>query len=156
MPGFAVQMGFGLHVGWAIEGPIGAVRARNRSTQAARACMRSLAFSFSFEAASAAVAPDGWRWFRRAGSGQVIRPQGALPCRLRNPHPRLLRRHPPKPGSRHKVDASYLSPNVNMAARLEAATKQYGVPLLMSSDFVACLSPSVRARVRGVGLGAQA
>jgi hypothetical protein len=24
MPGFAVQMGFGLHVGWAIEGAIGA------------------------------------------------------------------------------------------------------------------------------------
>lgn len=23
MPGFSVQMGFGLHVGWAIEGPIG-------------------------------------------------------------------------------------------------------------------------------------
>jgi len=26
-------------------------------------------------------------------------------------------------GSRFKVDASYLSPNVNMAARLEAASK---------------------------------
>jgi hypothetical protein len=31
-----------------------------------------------------------------------------------------------------KIDASYLSPNVNMASRLEAATKQYGVPLLIS------------------------
>ena len=30
-------------------------------------------------------------------------------------------------GSKHKVDATYLSPNVNMASRLEAATKQYGV-----------------------------
>lgn len=29
-------------------------------------------------------------------------------------------------GSHYKVDASYLSPNVNMAARLEAATKQFG------------------------------
>lgn len=28
-------------------------------------------------------------------------------------------------GSHYKVDASYLSPNVNMAARLEAATKQF-------------------------------
>lgn len=26
-------------------------------------------------------------------------------------------------GSEYKIDASYLSPNVNMAARLEAATK---------------------------------
>lgn len=38
-------------------------------------------------------------------------------------------------GSEFKIDASYLSPNVNMASRLEAATKQYGVPLLISSDF---------------------
>jgi class 3 adenylate cyclase len=35
-------------------------------------------------------------------------------------------------GSIHKIDASYLSPNVNMASRLEAATKQYGVALLIS------------------------
>ena len=35
-------------------------------------------------------------------------------------------------GSMFKIDASYLSPNVNMASRLEAATKQYGVPLLVS------------------------
>lgn len=30
-------------------------------------------------------------------------------------------------GSFYKIDASYLSPNVNMASRLEAATKQFGV-----------------------------
>ena len=35
-------------------------------------------------------------------------------------------------GSFYKIDASYLSPNVNMASRLEAATKQFGVPLLIS------------------------
>lgn len=35
-------------------------------------------------------------------------------------------------GSFFKIDASYLSPNVNMASRLEAATKQYGVALLIS------------------------
>ncbi len=35
-------------------------------------------------------------------------------------------------GSLLKIDASYLSPNVNMASRLEAATKQYGVNLLLS------------------------
>ena len=35
-------------------------------------------------------------------------------------------------GSDFKIDASYLSPNVNMASRLEAATRQYGVNLLIS------------------------
>merc|ERR1712159_16776 len=35
-------------------------------------------------------------------------------------------------GSEFKIDASYLSPNVNMASRLEAATKQYGVLILFS------------------------
>lgn len=48
MPGYKVKMGFGLHIGWGIEGAI---------------------------------------------------------------------------GSEFKIDASYLSPNVNMASRLEAATK---------------------------------
>ncbi len=57
MPGFRVRMGFGLHLGWGIEGAI---------------------------------------------------------------------------GTRHKIDASYLSPHVNMSARLEAATKQYGVTLLLT------------------------
>jgi class 3 adenylate cyclase len=37
-------------------------------------------------------------------------------------------------GSFFKIDASYLSPNVNMAARLEGATKQFGVPLLISGE----------------------
>lgn len=68
MPNFAVKMGFGLHVGWAIEGAI---------------------------------------------------------------------------GSEYKVDASYLSPNVNMASRLEAATKQFGTSILLSNDFVRCLSQQV-------------
>ncbi|GIL51039.1 hypothetical protein Vafri_7149 [Volvox africanus] len=75
MPGFQIAMGFGLHVGWAIEGAI---------------------------------------------------------------------------GSEYKIDASYLSPNVNMAARLEAATKQFGVPLLLSEDFVECLSNDVRSKVRQI------
>ncbi len=35
-------------------------------------------------------------------------------------------------GSDYKVDATYLSPHVNMAARLETASRQYGVPLLLS------------------------
>lgn len=37
-------------------------------------------------------------------------------------------------GSEFKIDASYLSPHVNMAGSLEAATKHYGVPLLISNS----------------------
>lgn len=75
MPGYQVKMGFGLHVGWAIEGAI---------------------------------------------------------------------------GSKFKIDASYLSPNVNMASRLEAATKQFGSPILVSGDFVKLLSPALKRRLRQV------
>ena len=75
IPNFRVKMGFGMHVGWAIEGAI---------------------------------------------------------------------------GSMFKVDASYLSPNVNMAARLEAATKQFDVPLLLSEDFVRLLSPDGRRGCRQI------
>lgn len=49
-----------------------------------------------------------------------------------------------------QVDASYLSPNVNMASRLEAATKQFGVQILLSSDFVSMLSPTVAAQCRQI------
>lgn len=73
MPNYSVKMGFGLHVGWAIEGAI---------------------------------------------------------------------------GSFYKIDASYLSPNVNMASRLEAATKQFGVPLLLSGELVAHMSPLCRKQMR--------
>ena len=59
IPGYSVKMGFGLHVGWAIEGAI---------------------------------------------------------------------------GSSYKIDASYLSPNVNLASRLEAATKQFGKCILFSGQ----------------------
>jgi class 3 adenylate cyclase len=75
LPDFTVSMGFGLHVGWAIEGAI---------------------------------------------------------------------------GSRYKIDPSYLSPHVNMAARLEAATKQYKVPILLSDSFVSLLSPPVRRKCRAI------
>jgi class 3 adenylate cyclase len=37
-------------------------------------------------------------------------------------------------GSSYKIDASYLSPNVNMASRLEAATKYYGVMILFTGE----------------------
>lgn len=69
IPNYKVKMGFGLHIGWAIEGAI---------------------------------------------------------------------------GSHHKIDASYLSPNVNMSARLEAATNQYGVSILLSGDLYDSLSPELK------------
>ena len=37
-------------------------------------------------------------------------------------------------GSIYKIDASYLSPNVNLAARLESATKIYDVSILISGE----------------------
>jgi class 3 adenylate cyclase len=75
LPGYQVKMGFGLHMGWAIEGAI---------------------------------------------------------------------------GSEYKIDASYLSPNVNLASRLEAATKQFGVPILMSGNLFDCLSEPVKSYCRHI------
>ena len=75
MPGYKVKMGFGLHVGWSIEGAI---------------------------------------------------------------------------GSEFKIDASYLSPNVNMASRLEAATKQFGVLLLFSGDIVLHCSREMQSQLRQI------
>eukprot|EP01029_Cantina_marsupialis_P022213 TRINITY_DN5414_c0_g1_i1.p1 TRINITY_DN5414_c0_g1~~TRINITY_DN5414_c0_g1_i1.p1 ORF type:complete len:1377 (-),score=302.62 TRINITY_DN5414_c0_g1_i1:222-4352(-) len=51
-------------------------------------------------------------------------------------------------GSKLKVDASYLSSHVNTASRLEAATKQYRVPILFSGQFFSLLSPCCRSRCR--------
>lgn len=53
-------------------------------------------------------------------------------------------------GSFFKIDASYLSPNVNMAARLEAATKQYGVPLLISGALHDCFSEDIKMLCREI------
>ena len=53
-------------------------------------------------------------------------------------------------GSVHKIDASYLSPNVNMAARLEAATKQFGVPLLLSGEMQSMLTDKVQDLCREI------
>ena len=75
IPGYKVKMGFGLHVGWAIEGAI---------------------------------------------------------------------------GSEYKIDASYLSPNVNIASRLEAATKQYGVNLLISHELYERFSKRVQRFCRQI------
>ena len=52
-------------------------------------------------------------------------------------------------GSSHKVDASYLSPHVNMSARLESSSKQFNVQLLLSDAFVRQLySSSLKAECR--------
>jgi hypothetical protein len=53
-------------------------------------------------------------------------------------------------GSMYKVDATYLSPHVNMAARLETSSRQYGVPLLFSHFVEELLSPEVKEKCRRV------
>ena len=53
-------------------------------------------------------------------------------------------------GTNIKIDCSYLSPNVNLAARLESATKMYGVNILMSESFHSRLSPAVQQGLRRV------
>ena len=73
MPGYEIKMGFGLHIGWSIEGPI---------------------------------------------------------------------------GSQFKIDASYLSPNVNVASSLEGLTKMYGVPLLISESLYGFFSKPVKKLCR--------
>lgn len=75
MPGYCVKIGFGLHIGWAIEGAI---------------------------------------------------------------------------GSYYKIDVSYLSAHVNLASKLEASTKIYGVPLLISDSMHAFLSNSIKSMCRQV------
>lgn len=51
-------------------------------------------------------------------------------------------------GSPYKIDASYLSPNVNIAARLEAATRQYGVSILISGELQEILTDSFKEITR--------
>ena len=53
-------------------------------------------------------------------------------------------------GSEFKIDASYLSPHVNLSSRMEAATKQYGVPFLISSNVFSILSPELRKICRKI------
>jgi len=51
-------------------------------------------------------------------------------------------------GSLEKIDATYLSPHVNMASRLEAATKQYGTQILISGDTYALFSQDIQMLCR--------
>jgi len=51
-------------------------------------------------------------------------------------------------GSEFKIDASYLSPNVSLASSIEAATKVYKVPILLSQDVVDHQSSAVADKCR--------
>ena len=51
-------------------------------------------------------------------------------------------------GSFYKIDCSYLSPNVNIAARLETATNIYGVDILLSGELYSMLSNSLQSKCR--------
>ena len=55
-------------------------------------------------------------------------------------------------GSSKKIDASYISPHVNMSETLESSTKEYGVSLLMSEPFYNLLSPEATVDCRKVDL----
>jgi hypothetical protein len=55
-------------------------------------------------------------------------------------------------GSIYKIDASYLSPNVNMANKLEEKTKEYKTAILISGSFYDYLSPEAKRYVRLIDL----
>lgn len=75
MPNYSVKMGFGMHIGWAIEGAL---------------------------------------------------------------------------GSSYKIDISYLSQHVNLASKLEASTKTYGIPLLISGELFNHFSKKIQILCRQV------
>lgn len=51
-------------------------------------------------------------------------------------------------GSEYKIDATYLSPHVNMASRMMSAAKQYGVTILLSKAVEKLLSKNCRKKLR--------
>jgi len=51
-------------------------------------------------------------------------------------------------GSEYKIDATYVSPHVNLTMELEEATKIYGVPFVMSHYYYELLSPQVQEMMR--------
>lgn len=53
-------------------------------------------------------------------------------------------------GSMYKIDATYLSPHVNMASRMTSATKQYGVYFLLSQAVQKLLSENAQSKLRHV------
>jgi class 3 adenylate cyclase len=53
-------------------------------------------------------------------------------------------------GSGYKIDATYISPDVNIAARLETAAKQYGVNILASESLYIRLDDEIQKYMRHV------
>ena len=53
-------------------------------------------------------------------------------------------------GSSYKIDATYLSPHVNMASRMMSATKQYGVYFLLSQSVQKLLSENAQDKLRHI------
>ncbi|KAL7581269.1 hypothetical protein ACA910_006040 [Epithemia clementina (nom. ined.)] len=51
-------------------------------------------------------------------------------------------------GSNYKIDATYLSPHVNMASRMMSACKQYGVSILLSQAVQELMSDVARSKLR--------
>lgn len=51
-------------------------------------------------------------------------------------------------GSTFKIDASYLSPHVNYASKLEEKTKEYGVMIVISDVLVDMLTETARSFTR--------
>lgn len=53
-------------------------------------------------------------------------------------------------GSEYKIDATYLSPHVNMASRMMSACKHYGVTILLSEAVQELMSDIAKSKLRNV------
>ena len=53
-------------------------------------------------------------------------------------------------GSKYKIDATYLSPHVNMASRMMSACKQYDVSILLSQAVQELMSSTARQKLRHI------
>eukprot|EP01022_Parablepharisma_sp_SALTPOND_P023258 TRINITY_DN4865_c0_g1_i1.p1 TRINITY_DN4865_c0_g1~~TRINITY_DN4865_c0_g1_i1.p1 ORF type:complete len:1061 (-),score=72.97 TRINITY_DN4865_c0_g1_i1:835-4017(-) len=51
-------------------------------------------------------------------------------------------------GSEYKIDASYISPHVNLAMALDEATKIYGVPFVITADYYKLISKEMQEAMR--------
>ena len=51
-------------------------------------------------------------------------------------------------GSEYKIDASYISPHVNLTMALEEATKVYGVPFVISEHYFKLISKELQDNMR--------
>jgi len=53
-------------------------------------------------------------------------------------------------GSKYKIDATYLSPHVNMASRMMSLCNQYGVSIFLSEAVQVLLSNVAKSNLRHV------